>query len=349
MGAAGLALAFTALSWTAKGQITMVNSNIGGQSWMTPAAWSDGLAAHAGENYEVGANFLLRTPATVSPKVFPGDSLSLFGQLNIQHSVPDPPDTTTQIDNFTLNPGSVVVNASANNATQTITGNFLNIAPGIAFMKSTGTTGPGGTRNFLIESLITGDPGATLHFLRSGTFTLNNANTTFGGIWKAGGSATITGADGGPTMVSNTTGVVSTIKAAQVGSLGIDASVALDLWSSLDFDFDWITTGSLSLASDSGNAGAVLVTLDQNITVGSLTVADFSFAQGTYTYTDLSNAGYAAYFTDSGGSITVGTIPEPHVIGLLALNCSLAMLLWLRRLAQAQFSPVTSLPARSSS
>src|SRR5688500_844929 len=67
--------------------ITLTTSNAAGTSWETVGAapnftWSDQSAAHAGADYEVGANLLLRSPASGSP-TFPGNSLALRGQFNL--------------------------------------------------------------------------------------------------------------------------------------------------------------------------------------------------------------------------------------------------------------------------
>lgn len=286
--------------------VTMVANNATGQSWLTPAAWSDNLAAHGGDDYVVDANFLLRTPTTGS-NTFPGDSLTLSGQFNLASGNA----TTTTVNSLTLTNG-VIVNASSG-STQNLNGG-LHFNSGSSFIKSTGTTETaspaGGPRNIVIDSLATGGVTATAHFLRHGTFTLGNSANTFSGTWKIGGTGVeILGANPSPTLVDNNSNNISTLRAALAGTLGVNANVALDLWSRFDVDYDWTTTGSLTLLNNAGVSDAIVMTLDQNITVGGLSIAGLSLEPAIYSYGALLTAGFGDYFIDGGGSITV--VPEP--------------------------------------
>jgi hypothetical protein len=295
--------------------VTMANSNTTvGQSWLTPATWSDGLAAHAGDDYVVGANFLLRTPISGS-NTFPGDSLTLSGQFNLASGN----GTTTTVNELTLSNG-VIVNAISG-STQGLNGS-LRFDLGASFIKSTGTTETtspgGGARNIIIDSAVSGGISGTAHFLRLGTFTLNNPGNTFSGTWKVGGTGVeIPGANPSLVLVDNNSNNISTLKASPAGALGLDAGVVLDLWSRFDIDYDWATTASLTLMSNGGVTNAIVMTLDQNITVGALTIGGFSLDPAIYSYSALSMAGFGDYFADGGGSITV--IPEPNA-ALIAMS-----------------------------
>jgi hypothetical protein len=307
--------------------VTMITDNAIGESWVTAGDWSDSLAAHPGADYVVGANFLLRTP-TANSNTFPGDSLTLSGQFNLASTS----GTTTTVNNLTLSNG-VIVNAITG-STQSLNGT-LQFGFGASFIKSTGTTETtspgGGARNIIVDSLISGGEQATAHFLRHGAFTLTNPNNNFGGIWQAGGTGiVISGGNPSPGYtVNNNANNISTLKATLSGSLGVDASVVLDLWSRFDIDYDWTTTGSLTLENNGGFSNSILMTLDQNITVGTLSIAGSSLNPATYSYNDLSLAGYGDYFTNSGGSITV--IPEPSAVGLMGVGGFGTILLFSRR------------------
>jgi hypothetical protein len=212
----------------------------------------------------------------------------------------------------------------------------LHLNAGASFIKSTGTTETaspsGGARDIVIDSVITGGAAATAHFLRHGTFTLNNSANTFSGTWKVGGTGVeILGANPSPTLVDNNSNNISTLRAALFGTLGLDASVTLDLWSRFDVDYDWATPGSLTLMSNGGVSDAIVMTLDQNITVGALTIAGLSLEPATYSYSALLTAGFGDYFADNGGSITV--VPEPNAVLVAAAGFAVLLLSRRRRLS----------------
>jgi hypothetical protein len=130
--------------------------------------------------------------------------------------------------------------------------------------------------------------------------------------------------------VSNNSNNISTLKGSLSGSLGVDATVVLDLWSRFDVDYDWTTAGSLTLMSNGGINNSIVMTLDEDITVGALTIGGFSLAPASYFYSDLSTAGFGDYFSDFGGSITV--VPEPQSAALMAVcGFGVALLLSPRR------------------
>ncbi len=307
-----------------------VTMDVTNQTWTTASAWSDDQVPHSDADYVVGVGFVVRTPTSGS-NTFGGKSLRLSGQLNLGSGN----GTTTTINSFTLQSGGVIVNATGSSS-QTLAGSSLNVV-GTGFIKSTGTTAStGNNRNINVDSLISGGSGATLHFLRQGTFTVTNIANDFAGTWKVGGSATVAGIDGGPGTVSNNSTTISTLSAINGdvsgvnSSLGVNASVVLDHWSRFNVGFDWSTTGSLTLKNNDGATNAVIMKLDHNFSVGSLSVAGSSpLAAGTYDYSDLFAAGFGDYFTDDGGTITV--VPEPSTAALVAGGLVAGVILLRRR------------------
>jgi hypothetical protein len=297
--------------------ITLTTSNAAGTSWETVGAapnftWSDHLAVHSGTDYEVGANLLLRTPASSSATTFPGESLAMYGQLNLTTGS----NLTTTINNLALKDGGVIVN-SLSGSTQTLAGS-LSIDSGTAFIKGTGSSGAGDNRNVVIAAIVSGD--AEIRFLRRGTFTLSNINNSFSGMWRAGGNGVvISGASSAPTTVSNQPGEPTVLKASTgspdgtAGSLGLDASVVMDAQSVFEPEYDWRTTGSLTL-----NANSRMI-LNRTIRVKALTVGGVSFADGTYSYAYLT-ANHGSFFPSGGvnGRIIVGNggVEPPPPSGL---------------------------------
>lgn len=295
----------------------------GTNTWNT-AVWSSAAVPGPTHNYIVANGQVLRTTDLTS-STFGGGSLTVNGQLNLQAG-----NANSNSANFILRNGAVMVNAKGP-STQTVAGT-LSLGSGIHYVRSTGTTadytGSGGAnsvRNITFTALVSGGTDSTAHFLRNGTFTLGNAANTFAGTWRAGGSASIQVDGAANITVSNNSTITSTLKAAAAGSLGINSSVALDAWSRFDADFDWTTTGSLTLASNGGSAASVIVTLDQDFTVGLLSIAGTELAAGTYGYADLVTAGFGDYFTDGAGSITVSVIPEPSASASLLGFAALAL------------------------
>lgn len=290
--------------------VSLTTSNAAGASWETVGAapnftWSDSLAAHSGADYEVGASLLLRTPPSGSAATFPGDSLMLHGQLNLTAGN----NSTTAINNLSFGNGGVVVNG-VTGSTQTLSGS-LSIGSGTAFIKGTGSSGTGDNRNVVVAALVSGD--SEMHFLRRGTFTLTNAGNSFSGIWRAGGSGIlISGASPVPITVSNQPGEPTVLRASIgsmngiTGSLGLNASVVMDAHSVFEPEYDWATTGSLTL-----NANSRMV-LNRTIKVDALTIGGVALADGDYSYAYLT-ANHGAFFAAGGnGRIVVGDlVPEP--------------------------------------
>jgi hypothetical protein len=290
--------------------VSLMTSNAAGTSWETVGTssnftWSDQLAAHSGADYEVGANLLLRTPASSSPATFPGDSLALHGQLNLNVGN----NSTTTIHKLSFAPGGVVVNSLAG-STQTLSGS-LSVDSGTAFIKGTGSSGAGDNRNVVVAALVSGD--SELHFLRRGTFTLTNADNSFSGTWRAGGNGIfISGASPASTTVSNQPGEPTVLRASvgstdgTTGSLGLQASVVMDAHSVFEPEYDWATTGSLTLNTNSR------MILNRIVKVGALTIGGVALADGDYSYEYLA-ANHGAFFASGGsGRIIVGDfVPKP--------------------------------------
>jgi hypothetical protein len=318
--AAGLAavVALVVATCAHAAPITMVTSNAAsGSSWLNGNSWSDGLAPAAGNSYFVtGTTFTVRTPQTGAAFYsFGGDSLTinnarfLFATLG---------GSNIFVNNLTVTNGGMFSNGT--NALQILQGTLA--ISGSAFVRLH-TVGAEAGRNITIASQISGS--GSVGLIQKGTLSLTGVGNTFSGIWTVGGTG-VTVPDG---TYSNSSSLISSLIGSSAGSLGVNSSVTLNIWSRFDVDYDWTTSGALTLADNGGAGTAIIMTLDQNITVGALSVAGFSFAEGVYSYADLSTAGFGDYFTNSGGSITV--VPEPSAVALLALG-SMSIVFWSRRL-----------------
>lgn len=104
------------------------SSNTSGQSWATPATWSNNEAAGTGNDYFTNG-YILRTPDSPAGSVsFPGDSLTVnagtggaTGALNLKAG-------TTSITNLSIGSGNILNgNASSGNLPATINITNLNI------------------------------------------------------------------------------------------------------------------------------------------------------------------------------------------------------------------------------
>lgn len=301
--------------------ITMVQSNTAsGQSWLTTPSWSNNAAPSAGNSYFVtGTTFTVRTPQSAAASyTFGGDSLTINNARMLFATLGG---SNITVNDLTLMNGGMFSNGTS--ATQVLHGT-LNI-DGSAFVRLH-TVGAEAGRNITISSQLTGSGNVGL--IQKGTLTLSGTNSTFTGTWTVGGTG-VTIPDG---TYSNSSTLISTLVCSTAGSLGVNSSVTLNTWSRFDLNYDWATTGSLTLADNGGSATSIIMTLDQNITVGAFSVAGFLFDAGTYAYSDLSTLGYGDYFTNAGGSITV--VPEPGVVGLFVLG-SLGTILIRRRRSAA--------------
>jgi hypothetical protein len=187
--------------------------------------------------------------------------------------------------NLTLNTGSSIQNFHADNGTDTVGGNVT--AHGAVSITATGIN-----RSLTLSASITGD--ATFTQNVTGALTLSSAgNSGFTGSW----------------VITN-----GALKATAANSLGTFTSLTMN-GGTLNADYDVNDpTGSLTIT------GGVM-TLDQNFTLGSLTINGNVLAPGSYSFNDL-NTAYDAFFADGGtGSITVGApTPEPTSLAFLALS-----------------------------
>lgn len=312
--------------------ITMTGSNTSGsENWHTQADWSESVAFPNTRDYSVGLQGVgivrtLRTPSTTGPHTFGGASLTIAGgQMNLAAGGTGEERTSTVAD-LRFTDGGILLNGLNSTALQTLTGalHFSNGTAPFNVIRTAGTGISGSTRHIEIESLVSGN--GTVRLVQNGSVTLDNAASTFGGTWHVGGSATGVNSDGGPTTFGNSSTVRTAFAAlsgtASVGSLGLNSSVVVDLFSTFNLDYDWVTDGSLTLVlNDTAFADAIRMTLDQNITVGALTVAGQSFAPDTYDFSDFTAAGFTDYFTDFGGTITV--VPEPSACAMLLAGAGL--------------------------
>jgi|GEM_PF-2301749 PEP-CTERM motif. len=308
-------LALTCASFVQAAPITMVQSNeTSGSSWLNPASWSNNQAPSAGNDYFVTNFFTVRAPQPAAASyTFAGDSLTI---TNARFLFATLQASTIIVNNLTLANGMF---SNGTNFLQTLQGTLT--VDGAAYVRLHTIAADNG-RNITINSQISGS--GNFGLIQKGTLTLTGVGNTFSGTWTVGGTMTVP--DG---TYSNSSNLISTLVADSEGSLGVNSSVTLDIWSRFDVNYDWTTSGALTLAGNGGTANAIIMTLDQNITVGALSIAGFAFDPGTYGYDELSSLGYADYFTNGGGTITV--VPEPHSLALIALG-SMAVAFCGRRL-----------------
>lgn len=239
---------------------------------------------------------------------------------------------SSTVNTLSFTDGGVLLNAGSE-TTRALNGG-LNFTDGTAPFNviRTASTGVAGNtfRNININSIITGD--GTVRLIQAGTIALNNTGSSFSGTWHIGGTALGVNTDAGPTNFTNTTSIRTAFSAvsggSSTGSLGENASVIVDTYSYFTLGYDWNTTGSLTLVANGNVADAVRMSLTQDITVGALTVAGNSLAQGVYD-NDYFSTNYANYFTGSGGSITV--VPEPTTCMLLIGGLALAAVAYRRQ------------------
>lgn len=104
------------------------------------------------------------------------------------------------------------------------------------------------------------------------------------------------------------------LKGTGAGSLG-SGSILVAAGAKLDTDYDVNNpASSLTLAGSTS-----IMVLDQNDTFGAVTINGVPLAAGNYSFATL-NSTFDSNFQDGGsGSITVGAVPEPATLGLLAM------------------------------
>ena len=255
--------------------ITLINTQAFGNSWDNGADWSDGLAAHPGDDYHVGDSTGkgLRTPNDVFDPVFPGDSLTFHatGTLGTKHH------NTATFNDLRLDGGTIA----------TWVGNRPMAIGGTLTVLSASRLDAGGTndRDLRIEAQIAG----------SGDLTVTG-NTGNGTVWLSNGSNTYTGnwdvASGHLTAFGN-------------GSLG-PGNVTVGANGSIDIAYNRNVASNLTIDGQ--------MILDNTLTVGQLTIAGAAVAAGTYSHSDL-NSVFDANFVDGGfGSITATVGPPAGAI-----------------------------------
>lgn len=291
--------------------VTMVDGNGYTESWVTAADWSDNQSAHAGADYVVGvdgtgAAYNMRSPNDGgATHTFPGDSLTLDGgQMYFKGR--NPTSTTIVVADLRLRNGGTLVNATADTPVVILDGKVTFDPSSTNFVYTAGDTN-NGARHIVISAPTVG--AGTVRMFGLGSVTLSNTNNTFSGTWLIGGIG-VTYAQGA--TVSNSSSLVTTFNATNDGALGVNANVVLSDYSRFDVDYDWTTAGLLQIEPNA------VVVLDQNLTVGALTIDGVSLGAGTYSYGDL-NSNYDAFFAD-GGSSSITVIPEPATLALVTLG-----------------------------
>jgi hypothetical protein len=280
------------------------NHDVPGESWSdTPTSWSNNEAPSPLHDYLSNTpGWTLRSPTSTS--TFGGKSLTVSGmQFNLSLSTAG---GTITVNNFHITGGAAMV--SGQNVKQTLAGTLQ--FTGTSFVRLNANDTP--ARDIDLASTLSGN--GTVKILQKGTLTLLGTGNTFSGHWIVGGSDTVLGV-----AYANTASRISVLDAFEPQSLGLGSSVTVDAYGTFRVRYDWETTGSLTLNLNS------LTILDNDLTLGALTIGGESLGVGTYNYDFLSTT-YSGYFntTGEGGSITV--VPEPTSFGALVLGSGVLLI-----------------------
>jgi hypothetical protein len=301
--------------------LTSSNTTSGQSGFTTGSNWSNGAVPSAAHDYFVNNNFVLRTPQpSAVSSTFGGNSLTInggsLGLANLRTG-----GSETIINNFTLTGGGFLSNFTS--GTQTVSGTLNIDGSAFARLHTANSSGAGSAppRNITLASQISGT--GNFGVVQSGILTLTGAGNTFGGTWVVGG----TDVSVGGVSYSNSSLRISTLHASSANSLGVNSSIVANDYSILKIDYDWTTTGSLSLGANSK------LFLDNDLIVSSFSINGTDLGFGTFTY-DFLNTNYDAFFDTAGlgGSITV--IPEPSTYSALLGAAALGLMLGLRRRRQ---------------
>ncbi len=270
--------------------ITQIRSQEAGTHWNQATTggndvWSDGNAA-SGTNDYVNSAYTLRTPTSTS--TFNGKSLTLEtgGSLLLK---PNGANRVFTVDNLILDGGKII------HGQPSITNVYIAGAITLnsdSIYEATGSS----YREATISASITGSSIFDITLGNSDRLEISSSFNNFTGEWRVNqfGSEDVT-----------SKGFV----ASGDGSLG-NASVFIDTLVKFDADYD-ISNPTKSLVMDG------VMTLDQDHTFGSVSIAGNALAAGTYSFADL-NSSYDTNFADGGtGSITV--VPEPGSLALLVV------------------------------
>ena len=285
IGLLGLATAATAAD------ITLNTTMPVNTDWNSTGYWSDGQGASSANDYWVGidkngtatAGTNMRTP--IADNTFPGASLhiGLGGNIGFKPAS----IATFTFPNLFLTDGCSL-NQSSDNTTATILGKIT--LSGVCQIRANDVN----IRNFVLGAQLVGPSNATLKLFMDGsgnddTTMLNCTNNTFTGtIEQTGGFVKL--------RAANTLDPVTTYT-LKTGANGAGT---------LDPDVD-VTALSTNLVIATGSK----VKLDKKINFKTVMVNGVKLADGYYSAAAL-QASYAAFFTNDGGALIVGT-PAPLI------------------------------------
>ncbi|MDF3129644.1 PEP-CTERM sorting domain-containing protein [Kiritimatiellaeota bacterium B1221] len=271
---------------TQAAEITQIKSQAAGTHWNQATSdgddvWSDGNAASGANDY-VNNAYTLRTPTSSS--TFNGNSLTLEtgGSLLLK---PGGAGRVFTVNDLILE-GGKIVHGQPSITTSEIAGSITLLSD--SAYEATGSS----YRRATISASISGSSVFDITLGSSDRLEISSVANTFDGEWRVN---------------QYLSEIPLGFFASGNGSLG-NASVYIDTGVAFDVDYDISNpTKSLDMSG--------VMTLDQDHTFGSVSIAGDVLAAGTYTFADL-NSSYDANFVDGGtGSITV--IPEPGSIVLL--------------------------------
>lgn len=270
-----------------------VNTNY---TWSTASAWQGGKtpAANPDDDFVVGSGFMVRTPINAASATFPAQSLTIEagGSLLLK---------TSSSGSVTI--GDLRVAGTISNGNSTNQGNVYGMVT--LYDGATLTTGTDSSRHINLYALVHGSGTVTID--GRGTVRLRNSANDFSGTWSVGG-------------LNSTSTNPAILAAPGDGSIGNNVSVIVNANGRLDLDYDWKTTGTLTI--DAGGT----IALGSNLEVTGLIIDGVSLPKGTYTFSEL-DAAYDAFFVN-GGSGSIAVVPEP---ASLAAGAALVLLGWRRR------------------
>lgn len=285
----------------------------GGQSWETPSAWSDGLAASVsaaskpGSSYYVSASGALRTPAGAATATFPGNTLEVqgsgfYGTQGVGIGAVLLKSSNGGIVNFPklIMAGGEIFNFIDSGGSGVI-GGEVNVISNTPIFAADDTS----SRSIRVEAKLTGNgtveyraySGAT--FIPANVASLNIAgtNNTYTGTWNV---------------------VLGTLVGSAPGSLGTN-TITVGAQGALQTTYHINNPNGAFILNGRCN-------LTRNHTFKTVTINDTPLGAGTYTFAQL-NTSYPANFpatwtaqpgalteTSASGSITVigsGVTPIP--------------------------------------
>ncbi|HUT35808.1 MAG TPA: PEP-CTERM sorting domain-containing protein [Planctomycetota bacterium] len=271
-----------------------MNSHWGQANAGTTYFWSDHLAPQAANDYVMGTPYAtgnLRTPEG-SSSTFAGNSLTIHsgGSLLLKSNNNS---RVYVVNDLILDGGGVTLGNG--NRIFTLDGNIT-----VLSASSIGTSDTDNRRLYL-DAGIEGSGQLNLRLAAGAWIILGEDNSDFSGTWNI----TRTG----------TGGTQPYVDAQAAGSLGT-GDVIVGAGVMLDIDYDREELSSNLVLNG-------LLTLDQALVFGSVTIGGTLLDPGVYSFTQL-NTDFDAYLVNGGtGSITIPVllvIPEPATLTLLALG-----------------------------